>query len=361
MQGFSNTPKPTFQADLANTLLDMGRYVPPDQEGVQSANKLAGKHALGARANKIKQGILTVRFEMPFPIWCTTCPKPAIIGQGVRFNAEKKKVGNYYSTAIYSFRMKHVACGGWIEIRTDPKNTAYVVTEGAKKRDLGEDRLQEGEIRIGATEEDRKRLEEDAFAALEAKKDDAKQAASDKSRIEELYRAKERDWDDPGAANRRIRRGFRVEKRIREKRKAAAEALKDRMSLGMDLLDEIEEDKRRASFIEFGELDGASRVSKVQSRPLFAGSRVEAIPLRQKASKGKDISDAEQRRQKLQREVGNNTRVAMDPFLGNNKFTSTKGLIIKRKQPPTPPPDGLDNSAKQACPIVMPLVDYDSD
>ena len=70
---------------------NMGRYVPPEQEGLMSGNQLHGKHALGARANKIPQGILTVRFEMPYPIWCTHCPKPAIIGQGVRFNAEKKK------------------------------------------------------------------------------------------------------------------------------------------------------------------------------------------------------------------------------------------------------------------------------
>src|SRR2546430_5721630 len=99
-------------------ILDMGRYVPPEYEGTTSANKLAGKHALGARARKSSQGILTVRFEMPFAIWCTTCPQPTIIGQGVRFNAEKKKVGAYYSTPIYSFRMKHSICGGWIEIQT---------------------------------------------------------------------------------------------------------------------------------------------------------------------------------------------------------------------------------------------------
>ncbi|RHZ47689.1 uncharacterized protein CDV56_100019, partial [Aspergillus thermomutatus] len=105
---------------------NMGRYVPPDQEGLTTGNKLAGKHPLGARARHLRtSGALVVRFEMPFAVWCTTCkPHETLIGQGVRFNAEKKKVGNYYSTPIYSFRMKHGACGGWIEIRTDPANTA---------------------------------------------------------------------------------------------------------------------------------------------------------------------------------------------------------------------------------------------
>jgi coiled-coil domain-containing protein 130 len=43
--------------------------------------------------------------------------------------------------------------GGWIEVRTDPKNTEYVVVEGSRRRDTGEDKLLDGEIRIGATEE----------------------------------------------------------------------------------------------------------------------------------------------------------------------------------------------------------------
>ena len=43
------------------------------------------------------------------------------IGMGVRYNAEKKKIGNYYSTPIYSFRCKCHLCDGWFEIQTDPK------------------------------------------------------------------------------------------------------------------------------------------------------------------------------------------------------------------------------------------------
>lgn len=40
---------------------------------------------------------------------------------GVRYNAEKKKIGNYYSTPIYSFRCKCHLCDGWFEIHTDPQ------------------------------------------------------------------------------------------------------------------------------------------------------------------------------------------------------------------------------------------------
>jgi hypothetical protein len=69
--------------------------------------------------------------------------------------------------------MKHVACGGAIEIRTDPKNTAYVVTEGARKRDLGEDKVEEGDIKI-MTQEEREARRDNAFAALEGKVEDKK-------------------------------------------------------------------------------------------------------------------------------------------------------------------------------------------
>lgn len=312
----------------------MGRYVPPEHEGTTSANKLAGKHALGSRAHKAGQGILIVRFEMPFPIWCTTCPKPTIIGQGVRFNAEKKKVGNYHTTPVFSFRMKHVACGGWIEIRTDPKNTAYVVTEGAKKRDTGEGKIQEGEIRI-TTEEERARLEGDAFARLEGKEEDKQRTVSDKSRIEELYNAKERDWDDPGEANRRLRKAFRVGRKEREKNGKITDALKDRMSLGMDLLEETEEDRRRAGFVEFGEFGGEGAIVLAKSRPLFADTRATDKSLAKKIKTTKAASEAEKRKESLRKELAGNTRAILDPFLNTNKPNmQALGVVslIKRKR-----------------------------
>jgi coiled-coil domain-containing protein 130 len=154
---------------------NMGRYVPPDLEGTTSGNKLNKKHPLGNRASKLaSHGILTVRFEMPFPIWCAHCPKPTIISQGVRFNAEKKRVGNYFSTPVWSFRFRHVECGGWIEMRTDPKNTAYVVVEGATKRDTGD----AGDVGEGVailTDREREELRKNAFASLEKTIADRKQ------------------------------------------------------------------------------------------------------------------------------------------------------------------------------------------
>jgi len=37
-----------------------------------------------------------------------------------RYNAEKTKVGMYYSTPVYQFRMKCHLCDNHIEMKTDP-------------------------------------------------------------------------------------------------------------------------------------------------------------------------------------------------------------------------------------------------
>ena len=347
----------------------MGRYVPPDQEGVFSFNQASGKnHALGSRARKINQGILTVRFEMPFPIWCTTCPKPTIIGQGVRFNAEKKKVGNYFSTPIYAFRMKHNVCGGAIEIKTDPKTTAYIVTEGARKRDTGEDRLLEGEIVIGLkSEEEKQRLENDPFASLENKIGDKRQAASEKSRVEELYRAKERDWDDPGEANRRLRRSFRSDRKVRQINAGATEALQAKMGLGMDLLEETEEDKRRAGFVEFGDFGSQLTFVKAQSKPLFEPEKISEKPtLASRVNSIKGAKEAARKKDRLRQELGSNTRAVLDPFLDdmNNKTTARTATIPLKKKRNTPYKTAEEQTVQQDTgqhTSSIPLVDYDSD
>lgn len=326
----------------------MGRYVPPDHEGTTSANALAGKHALGARARKLKtSGILTVRFEMPYAIWCTSCTNPTIIGQGVRFNAEKKKIGNYYSTPIYSFRMRHATCGGAIEIRTDPRNTAYVVHEGAKARDYGVDVVREGEegVEILGPEE-RERRRQDAFAALEGRKEDKGREKEQGKRIAELYEQRDRDWDDPYEASRRVRKSFRVERKVREKAAEVDEELKERMGLDVHLLPEHEDDKRRAGFIEFGQLDNMDDgAMKAASRPLFLlenATSTEKAPRKKEGTKKtaltKKEKEAQRRRDALQQEIRQNSRVSKDPFLtfgssGNAIDTTFRAIAgIKRKR-----------------------------
>jgi coiled-coil domain-containing protein 130 len=96
------------------------KWYPPDWDpSMGSVNQYWGQHPLRERAKKLKEGILVVRFEMPFNIWCGGCHQH--IAMGVRFNAEKKKVGYYHSTPIWDFSMTCHMCSHRFNIQTDPK------------------------------------------------------------------------------------------------------------------------------------------------------------------------------------------------------------------------------------------------
>ncbi|PGG96021.1 hypothetical protein AJ79_09762 [Helicocarpus griseus UAMH5409] len=321
---------------------NMGRYIPPDLEGHTTANKLAGKHPLGSRARHLHTtGELTVRFEMPFAVWCTTCAPNSdnvLIGQGVRFNALKKRVGNYHSTPIYSFRMRHTACGGWIEIRTDPKNTAYVVTEGGRRRETGELEKggyeEDGEIWLRpATAEGE---EKDAFARLEEHVVDKQRAMTQKTRMEELMRRQERDWEDPYEQSKRLRRTFRAERRRRENAEGVTERLKDKMSLGIEILEESEGDRVRAEMVDFAPaVDRSVAARRVTAKPLFETKLLPATPSvgRERGKKGKELKPeaaAAQRKALLQQELSGNTRAAVDPFLLEDDADWTPGAKRRR-------------------------------
>lgn len=293
---------------------------------------------------------------MPFAIWCTTCSpnsNDVLIGQGVRFNAEKKKVGNYYSTPIFSFRMKHTACGGWIEIRTDPQNTAYVVTEGAKKRDTGV----EGEEGSMVGREIKVRMpgeaggeQGDAFSKLEGKVEDKKRVLSESSRVLELQERQNRAWEDPYEQSKRLRRTFRSERKGREKNEKITEGLKDKMSLGINLLEETEEDRIRAGLVDFGNRDTTSRMGLAHTKPMF-----KTLPSRQhrgagstkhkdrgkRGTKSRKLADiAAERKASLREELSGNTRAIIDPFLSHERVWKPDIAKKRKVQKPASAHDG---------------------
>lgn len=295
---------------------NMGRYVPPELEGTTSANRLNKKRAPGALRN---DGTQTVRFEMPFAVWCHTCKPHAIIGQGVRFNAEKRKVGYYYSTPVWQFKLKHAACGGFLEIKTDPKETAYVVVAGGKARDYGEgkDVVREGEDgRPILTPQERERRREDAFAALEGKAEEKEAVRDNAKRIEELYRSRERDWEDPGNVNRKLRQSFRRERKLRKREEDATESLKERIGTDINILPETELDAQRAKLVSFENRGSSSRVlgSSRDSSPFFrtparSGERTSSPKVKAGSSK-----KSESKKDLLRRQLVSSTRAAMNPF-----------------------------------------------
>ncbi|KAK0708262.1 CWC16 protein [Lasiosphaeris hirsuta] len=374
---------------------NMGRYVPPDQDGLVSGNALNKKHPLGARAAKLaSQGVLTVRFEMPFAVWCGHCPKPTIIGQGVRFNAAKKRVGSYHSTPIWAFTMRHAACGGEVEVRTDPQHTAYVVAAGGRKRDTGADDESlvsgvDGGFRI-TTDAERALQRESAFGNLEKTIADREQLLEAGERLGELQDAAARLWDDPYAQNQRLRKAFRVGRHEREREAVRTENLQDRMSLGIELLPGTEADARHAALIDFGgaDVDSDLPVEKALARPLFesaaaqpgdAGQGKKETGSKPAGNKRKLKSEiaAEKRRENLVSEIIGNTRATLDPFLDfGSKDTPKRSVVIpglkKRRIAkdvlvPDESPPAVNKADRVIVPVTppnitsTPLVSYCSD
>ncbi|KAF5101557.1 hypothetical protein D0Z00_000832 [Geotrichum galactomycetum] len=219
------------------------KYYPPDYDGKTSVNKLAGKnHALGSRASKIKDGILTVRFECPFDISCLKCEKT--IAQGVRFNASKKKVGNYYTTPIWSFRMKCANCANWLEIRTNPKDTTYDVVEGAKKlfTTLNAESPASGVVKIG----------DDTFGQIEKNRSVMLEKERNDQIIRGIYQANKRQWNNAFESSQKLRKAFRTEKKAIQANENAKRAVSDKNSLHIPLLDVDTSDKSTAKVIKYG-------------------------------------------------------------------------------------------------------------
>ncbi|KAF1347362.1 hypothetical protein EJ07DRAFT_185309 [Lizonia empirigonia] len=351
---------------------NMGRYYPPDATNAPTFNQ---SHPLGARANKIGQGILTVRFELPFAVWCQHCKPEAIVGQGVRFNAAKKKAGNYHSTPIWSFKMKHTACGGEWEIRTDPKTTQYVCVEGCRKRDYGPQDTgaeggEDGELRF-LSEADKAKRRDDAFAGLEGRLEDKARERRHRERVEDLY-DKAEVWRDPYDINARLRMGMREKRRVWKKEERHKEGMQDKFSLGLDIADETDADRQRAGLVDFA---GGER--EVENwKPLFVEPDAEGTrDVRPRPKKLKAELAAEKSRQDLQQRLIGNTRAAADPFVSREVMSKARlNLgILKRKRdaeialeprPVLPGPETTPDSAVSSAPPALQLADlvgYDSD
>ncbi|EIN05021.1 DUF572-domain-containing protein [Punctularia strigosozonata HHB-11173 SS5] len=255
------------------------KYYPPDYDPQKhsSLNAYRGKHALGDRARKIDQGILITRFELPFNIWCGTCNNH--IGMGVRYNAEKKKIGNYYSTPIFSFRCKCHLCDGWFEIQTDPKNTRYVVVSGARQKDEEWDPEENGGYAIHDTEA---AGPSDPLAALE-KTTDAKNhvAKVQLPRLEALQAVSEATNADPYAHSQRMRKRLREEKKVEKAKTAVDDAIKNKYSLPSELTlirDDEESAKAAKDEWEAAKREVAERESAKRRKLVEAGNMVPILP-----------------------------------------------------------------------------------
>ncbi|KAK9816015.1 hypothetical protein WJX74_011065 [Apatococcus lobatus] len=223
-------------------------YYPPNFDPKKGGlNKQQGQHPLRERAKKLDEGILVIRFEMPFNVWCEGCQH--LIGKGVRFNAEKKQIGNYHSTKIWSFSMRSPCCQTRIEVHTDPKNCEYQIVAGARRKAEAYTAKDAGTMELDDPEE-AAAAARDPFTKLErgdADKRKAREAAKQLSMLVADNTLKHRDDYAINKELRRRNRGLRKEE-------AAQDEHRQRLNLPdtVTLAPQTEQDRQIASLVVFG-------------------------------------------------------------------------------------------------------------
>ncbi|KAI9990077.1 hypothetical protein PInf_020383 [Phytophthora infestans] len=245
-------------SSLAATQAD-GYYYPAEWRPEHgSLNSFHGSHPLGKRAkNLASDGVLVVRFEMPFSVWCTHCDSH--IGRGVRFNARKKRVGNYFSSAVWEFRMSCASCSGEMVIKTDPQERGYEMVSGVRQKAETHSSTEERQIeRLNDTDLGTK-LMDDPFLRLEHENED-KQAAKKRSRgLERLVELQDAEFKDDYDSN---------------------SALRAQLGLGIPLLDVHPDDVLASRVVVFKGIPQKQRV-RGRHRPVHSsGSSTAATAAR---------------------------------------------------------------------------------
>ncbi|KII68259.1 Coiled-coil domain-containing protein 130 [Thelohanellus kitauei] len=127
----------------------VNKYYPPEwrpEMGSINYYRKSLKFRERPKDQEERDPVFVIRFEMPFNIWCNGCNQH--VGMGVRYNAQKKSIGKYFTTPMYKFRMKCHLCDNHFEIRTDPQNNDYVILSGARRKEERWDPKDSGAIEL---------------------------------------------------------------------------------------------------------------------------------------------------------------------------------------------------------------------
>jgi coiled-coil domain-containing protein 130 len=264
---------------------------------------------------------------------------------GVRYNAEKKKIGAYFSTPIYSFRCKCHLCDGWFEIQTDPKNTRYVVTSGARQKDEDWNPEENGgyavhgalyfyrydwpNLTIFHLDTDKEGAVIDPLAALE-KTTESKHHMENvqKPRVESLQMVSEHYNSDPYSLSLKARKKFREEKKIDTKKRQADDSLKGRYALPAEL--SLVEDDAKAigdAKLQWQQAQEERQLRESKRRKLVETSiSVPAFPSRTSGSSSKSTTaGSSSALNSLRTRILQNTAKTSASLRGNSTLTRLPG------------------------------------
>lgn len=252
----------------------INKYYPPDWDPSKSGsiNKYNKSHPLRHRAKKIDQGILVVRFELPFNIWCLKCDNH--IAMGVRYNAEKTKVGNYYSTPIHKFRMKCHLCDNYFEIQTDPAKFDYTILKGARKQIIQSEESLDNLNELATYDNNGSKAKiTDAMFRLEKKIEDKLQSDAQLESLKSIKESSSR-WIDSFAANQVLRNIARERRKKVEVQREKDKRLLKKSSLNIKLKKSKLEDKVLAKQLYIKSIDQKLNKSEELAKKNILDSKI---------------------------------------------------------------------------------------
>mmetsp|Transcript_88874 Transcript_88874/g.157447 ORF Transcript_88874/g.157447 Transcript_88874/m.157447 type:complete len:309 (+) Transcript_88874:57-983(+) len=261
------------------------------------------EHHFGQQRTKnLHKGVLQIRFEMPFKVRCLRCG--LYIGQGTRYDADKKKVGMYHSTPLYEFAMRcgnivapeesadgSAHCNQRLVIRTDPQNDDYALEEGLVRKVESWDNKDSETIEL-VDPETRRQMSLDPMFKAEKTIRDKQREKSEKERLADLQDLQD-EREDAYSLNCILRRANRT-RRKEEKAKEEEERLRGKPNFGLSLEPATEDDRKEAKDVKFwtdhDKIDIASRRSKVLARPVLG----------KRGAKAPDIAEIVSKRRRLE-------------------------------------------------------------
>ena len=193
---------------------------------------------------------------MPVNVWCDGCGEH--IARGVRYNAEKKKCGTYFTSDVFEFQMNCHLCGQRFIIKTDPENRDYEFVSGLHRK------VETFDVKeIGTREFDDKEqalMRADAIRSLENKEEDSMKFEKAVPTLDRLKDLEEKLHTNEDSLNQRVRSKLREIRKAEERREARANAA----GLSIRLLPTSRSDIRKSRSVAFQRKSKAEVAAKLE-------------------------------------------------------------------------------------------------
>jgi hypothetical protein len=225
-------------SSLSATQAD-GYYLPVEYFESGAYKKKSKNQFSGSKGHNQYQVNGVVRFELPYDGFCHGCG--AHVSKGTRFNAEKARGGNYFSTVIWEFKMKCRICAKQeFIIKTNPKEQAFDYVDGLHKQIKDFDTNEAGTAGIIDTDHankvSNKVSNSSGLDRLQTITTGKIKALSEHEQLKAILRNNENAYLDDASNNSAVRANFRVDRHQKKSRLHAASKLGWRQ--GMELLAE---------------------------------------------------------------------------------------------------------------------------